>query len=97
MLERDDALERGEELRAREDQKRGDEQDKHRSTPALIQSGERQSEAAESSGAWNAEFEEGREVATEYALHSLAANDIEFSGEKEGAPATDAESAATRC
>ena len=24
-------------------------------------------------------------------------NDIEFSGEKEGAPATDAESAATRC
>jgi hypothetical protein len=27
----------------------------------------------------------------------LRSNDIEFSGEKEGAPATDAESAAMRC
>jgi hypothetical protein len=29
--------------------------------------------------------------------HLVPPNDIEFSGEKEGAPATDAESAAMRC
>ena len=33
----------------------------------------------------------------ERATHDSRPNDIEFSGEKEGAPATDAESAAMRC